>query len=71
MPWSSKSISFKHLNNKSPKYIERAKDNVMSWSRIFAGALANTELLNDYGIVGPLEEDKLVLLREERLDIII
>jgi len=37
--------------------------------RIFAGTLPNTELLREYELKGPLDEDKLALLREERLAI--
>ena len=43
----------------------------MEWSRTFAGALPCSELLREYGIKGPLEEDKLNLLREERLALVL
>ncbi len=38
---------------------------------MFGGALPNTELLKGYGIKGPLERDKVEMLREERMQIII
>ena len=38
-------------------------------SKTFGGALANSELLREYHIRGPLEQDKLQMLREERLAI--
>ena len=43
----------------------------MEWARTFAGALACSELLQEYGIKGPLDEDKLNLLREERLALVL
>ena len=43
----------------------------MEWARTFAGALPCSELLNEYGIKGPLDEDKLNLLREERLALVL
>jgi hypothetical protein len=44
---------------------------VMEWSRTFSGALPCSELLQEYGIKGPLDEDKLNLLREERLALVL
>lgn len=44
---------------------------VMEWSRTFAGALPCSELLLEYGIKGPLDEEKLNLLREERLALLL
>ena len=41
----------------------------MGLSKTFGGALANSELLREYHIRGPLEADKLAMLREERLAI--
>ena len=38
---------------------------------LFAGALSCSELLLEYGIKGPLDEDKLNLLREERLALVL
>ena len=43
----------------------------MEWARTFAGALPCSELLLEYGIKGPLDEDKLNLLREERLALVL
>ncbi len=43
----------------------------MEWARTFAGALSCSELLMEYGIKGPLDEDKLTLLREERLALVL
>ena len=43
----------------------------MEWARTFAGALPCSELLKEYGIRGPLDEDKLNLLREERLALVL
>jgi len=43
----------------------------MEWSRTFSGALPCSELLKEYGIRGPLDEDKLNLLREERLALVL
>jgi hypothetical protein len=43
----------------------------MEWARTFSGALPCSELLKDYGIKGPLDEDKLNLLREERLALVL
>jgi len=43
----------------------------MEWARTFAGALSCSELLLEYGIKGPLDEDKLNLLREERLALVL
>lgn len=43
----------------------------MEWARTFAGALPCSELLMEYGIRGPLDEDKLNLLREERLALVL
>lgn len=43
----------------------------MEWTRTFAGALPCSDLLKEYGIKGPLEEDKLNLLREERLALLL
>jgi hypothetical protein len=37
---------------------------------MFGGALPNTELLKGYGIQGPLQWDKVEMLREERMQII-
>ena len=45
------------------------KDKVVGLSKTFGGALANSELLREYHIRGPLEPDKLSMLREERLAI--
>ena len=42
---------------------------MVSLSKTFGGALANSELLREYHIRGPLELDKLQMLREERLAI--
>ena len=44
---------------------------VMEWARTFSGALPCSELLQEYGIKGPLDEDKLNLLREERLALVL
>ena len=44
---------------------------MLEWGRTFAGALPHSELLKEYGIKGPLEEDKLNLLREERLALVL
>lgn len=43
----------------------------MEWARTFSGALPSSELLLEYGIRGPLDEDKLNLLREERLALVL
>lgn len=45
------------------------RDKVVGYSKTFGGALANSELLREYHIRGPLEHDKLQMLREERLTI--
>jgi hypothetical protein len=37
---------------------------------MFGGALSNTELLKGYGIQGPLDWEKVEMLREERMQII-
>jgi hypothetical protein len=47
------------------------KQKVIEWARTFSGALPCSELLMDYGIKGPLDEDKLNLLREERLALVL
>ena len=47
----------------------QVRDKVTNLSKTFGGALANSELLREYHIRGPLEEDKLYMLREERLAI--
>lgn len=44
---------------------------VMEWARTFSGALPSSELLLEYGIKGPLDEEKLNLLREERLALVL
>jgi hypothetical protein len=44
---------------------------VNEWARTFSGALPCSELLQEYGIKGPLDEDKLNLLREERLALVL
>jgi len=41
----------------------------MGQSRTFGGALANSELLDEYHIKGPLSTEMLAMLREERLAI--
>ena len=43
---------------------------VQESARMFGGALPNTELLKGYGIQGPLQWDKVEMLREERMQII-
>ena len=45
------------------------REKVLGLSKTFGGALANSELLKEYHIKGPLESDKLSMLREERLAI--
>ena len=45
------------------------RDKVVGLSKTFGGALANSELLREYHIRGPLEQDKLHMLRDERLAI--
>ena len=49
--------------------LDHVRDKVVSLSKTFGGALANSELLREYHIRGPLDEDKLMMLREERLAI--
>lgn len=51
--------------------LEKARIRVTEWSRLFGGALACSELLEEYGIVGPLENEKHQMLREERLGLIL
>ena len=41
------------------------------WSRIFGGALPCSELLDEYGIIGPLDDLKHNMLREERLNLLL
>ena len=43
----------------------------MEWARTFSGALPYSELLLEYGIKGPLDDEKLNLLREERLALVL
>ena len=38
------------------------RDKVLGLSKTFGGALANSELLKEYHIRGPLESDKLAML---------
>ena len=51
--------------------LRQVRVKVMEWARTFAGALSCSELLLEYGIKGPLDEDKLNLLREERLALVL
>ena len=44
-------------------------EKVIGLSKTFGGALPNSDLLKFYHIRGPLEDDKLCMLREERLAI--
>jgi len=49
--------------------LSQVREKVLGLSKTFGGALANSELLKEYHIKGPLESDKLSMLREERLAI--
>ncbi len=46
--------------------MEAIQDNVVNEARIYGGALPKSELLRDYNIRGPFEDEKLDILREER-----
>jgi hypothetical protein len=51
--------------------LKNVRQKVIEWARTFSGALPCSELLQEYGIRGPLDEDKLNLLREERLALVL
>ena len=51
--------------------LNQVKGKVSDWAHYYAGALPNSELLQDYGIDGALDEDRLNHLREERLAILL
>lgn len=49
--------------------LQQIRDKVTNLSRTFGGALPDSELLREYHIKGPLDPEKLQMLREERLQI--
>jgi hypothetical protein len=51
--------------------LRQVQKKVLDWTRTFSGALPCSELLKEYGIRGPLDEEKLNLLREERLALVL
>lgn len=69
-PWSgqTRALTYRYSQN-AKEVLQQVKDKVVSLSKTFGGALANSELLKEYHIRGPLENDKLAMLREERLAI--
>ena len=72
MPWSQQTRTLTYKNGQQIETVmNQVRSKVMEWSRTFAGALPCSELLNDYGIKGPLDEEKLNLLREERLALVL
>ena len=72
MPWSQQTRTLTYRNGQQVEHVLRqVRVKVMEWARTFAGALPCSELLMEYGIRGPLDEDKLNLLREERLALVL
>lgn len=69
-PWSgqTRALTYRYSQN-AKEVLTQIKDKVLGLSKTFGGALANSELLREYHIRGPLEPDKLAMLREERLAI--
>ncbi|CDW71493.1 iq calmodulin-binding motif family protein [Stylonychia lemnae] len=68
MPWSQQTRTLTYKNGQQiDTVLKQVRLKVMEWARTFSGALPCSELLLEYGIKGPLDEDKLNLLREERL----
>lgn len=69
-PWSgqTRALTYRYSQN-AKEVLAHVRDKVVSLSKTFGGALANSELLKEYHIRGPLEDDKLMMLREERLAI--
>lgn len=72
MPWSQSTRTLTYKNGQQVDMVLRqVRGKVMEWSRTFSGALPCSELLQEYGIKGPLDEDKLNMLREERLALVL
>ena len=69
-PWSgmTRALTYRYSQN-AKEVLLLVKDKVVGLSKTFGGALASSELLREYHIRGPLEPDKLSMLREERLAI--
>ena len=69
-PWSgqTRALTYRYSQN-AKEVLQHVREKVVGLSKTFGGALANSELLREYHIRGPLEQDKLVMLREERLAI--
>jgi len=70
-PWSdqTRALTYRYSQN-AREVLTQVREKVLSLSKTFGGALANSELLREYHIRGPLEPDKLAMLREERLAIL-
>ena len=69
-PWSgqTRALTYRYSQN-AKEVLQQVRDKIIGLSKTFGGALANSELLREYHIRGPLEQDKLFMLREERLAI--
>ena len=69
-PWSgqTRALTYRYSQN-AKEVLQQVREKVIGLSKTFGGALANSELLKEYHIRGPLEQDKLQMLREERLAI--
>lgn len=68
--WSgqTRALTYRYSQN-AREVLTQVREKVLGLSKTFGGALANSELLKEYHIKGPLEPDKLTMLREERLAI--
>mmetsp|Transcript_32163 Transcript_32163/g.31482 ORF Transcript_32163/g.31482 Transcript_32163/m.31482 type:complete len:125 (+) Transcript_32163:179-553(+) len=72
MPWSEQTRTLTYKNGQQIDVVlKNVKQKVLDWAKSFSGALPCSELLLEYGIKGPLDEDKLNLLREERLAVVL
>ena len=59
-PWSgqTRALTYRYSQN-AKEVLQQVKEKVVGLSKTFGGALANSELLREYHIRGPLEDDKL------------
>ena len=72
MPWSEQTRTLTYKNGQQIDVVlKNVRQKVLDWAKSFSGALPCSELLQEYGIKGPLDEDKLNLLREERLAVVL
>lgn len=55
-PWSgqTRALTYRYSQN-AKEVLQQVRDKVVSLSKTFGGALANSELLREYHIRGPLE----------------